>query len=84
MVFDALNASSESVEDILTAVSRFAGGGIKHEYSTDKIEGIYSGFDTNALSKPSLGRAMLGWMPKKKSFVDGMPIWWASWKAGQA
>ena len=72
VIFDALNNSSESIEDILATVSKLAGDGVKHRYAPDRIEGIYAGFDTTTLSKPSLGRAMLGWTPKKKSFVDGM------------
>lgn len=79
-VFDAVNAASESVDDILAAVGGLVG--VKYRY-TEIPPGILQGMDLQTLSKPSLGRAMLGWVPRKKSLVDGLPTYYKAWKATQ-
>jgi hypothetical protein len=79
-VFDAVNAASESVDDILAAVGSLVG--VKHTY-TQIPPGILQGIDLQTLSKPSLGRAMLGWVPRKKSLVDGLPAYYQAWQVTQ-
>jgi hypothetical protein len=38
---------------------------------------------TTSLLKPYLGKTLLGWCPRKPGFVDGLPIYYAAWKAAQ-
>ena len=38
---------------------------------------------TTTLLKPYLAKAILGWRPNKSGLVDGLPIYYASWKAAQ-
>jgi nucleoside-diphosphate-sugar epimerase len=38
---------------------------------------------TTSLLRPYLARALLGWQPMKPGFVDGLPIYYAAWKASQ-
>lgn len=79
-VFDAVNAASESVDDVLAAVGSLVN--VKHNY-TRVPPGIFQGIDLQTLSKPSLGRAMLGWVPRKKSLVDGLPTYYKAWRVTQ-
>lgn len=79
MAFDAINSASESVEDILSTIGRLLD--VKHGYVAPVQGSIYEGMDTQVWSKPSLGRALVGWEPKKASFVSGIKTYYEAWKA---
>ena len=38
---------------------------------------------TTTLVKPYLAKSILGWRPSKAGLVDGLPIYYAAWKAIQ-
>ena len=38
---------------------------------------------TTTLLKPYLAKSILGWHPSKPGLVDGLPIYYAAWKAAQ-
>jgi len=38
---------------------------------------------TTSLLRPYLARTLLGWQAKKPGFIDGLPTYYAAWKASQ-
>jgi hypothetical protein len=38
---------------------------------------------TTILIRPYLAKTLLGWQPKKPGLVDGLPVYYAAWKAAQ-
>lgn len=38
---------------------------------------------TTTLIRPYLAKTLLGWRPSKPGLVDGLPIYYAAWKASQ-
>jgi hypothetical protein len=38
---------------------------------------------TTSLLQPYLARTVLDWRPSKPGFIDGLPIYYAAWKAAQ-
>ena len=38
---------------------------------------------TTTLLKPYLAKSIVGWRPNKAGLVDGLPIYYAAWKAAQ-
>ena len=38
---------------------------------------------TTTLVRPYLAKTLLGWQPSKPGLVDGLPIYYAAWKAAQ-
>ncbi|CAG8480964.1 1402_t:CDS:2 [Cetraspora pellucida] len=78
-IFNIVNNSTESMGDILTAIARVTGfkGEIKfREPTTDfEIAMTHTDLFTNRKSQ-----TLLGWHQKKLGFVDGIEIWWNSFK----
>ncbi|TDL25628.1 NAD-binding protein [Rickenella mellea] len=81
VIFDASNNQTESVEDILINIVEVSGAS---GYSFREPDNVFEqAVATTTLIRPSLGRALLGWAPKKAGFVDGMKTYYASWQAAQ-
>ncbi|TDL25805.1 NAD-binding protein [Rickenella mellea] len=81
VIFDASNNQTESVEDVLSKIVEVSGA---EGYSFHEPGNIFElALATTSLIRPSLGRALLGWAPKKAGFVDGMKTYYASWQAAQ-
>jgi len=80
LTFDACNSISESVDAILAALVKASGSaGYKYRSPANLFE---TAMTTEVLTRPSLGRALVGWVPKKMGFVDGMAIYWRAWVEG--
>ncbi|RIB08938.1 NAD-P-binding protein [Gigaspora rosea] len=78
-IFNITNNSTESMGDVLTAIARVTKfkGEIKfREPTTDfEIAMAHTDLFTNRKSQ-----TLLGWYQKKLGFVDGIEIWWNSFK----
>ncbi|CAG8520174.1 20093_t:CDS:2 [Cetraspora pellucida] len=78
-IFLIANNSTESMGDMLTAIARvtgFKGEIIFREPTTDfEVALTHTGIFTNCKSQ-----TLLGWRQKKLGFVDGIEIWWNSFK----
>ncbi|KAH8103279.1 hypothetical protein BXZ70DRAFT_715169 [Cristinia sonorae] len=78
-IFDVVNDNTESVDDILTkAVAVSGASGFEYIQPTNPFEVALA---TTQLIRPHLARALLGWVPRKASIVDGLEIYFAAWKA---
>lgn len=81
LTFDAGNPQSESVDDILAKLAQVAGlKGYTYKKPTNAFE---EAMTTTAFSRPSLGRALVGWVPKKLGLVDGMALYYHAYVASQ-
>ncbi|KDQ51278.1 hypothetical protein JAAARDRAFT_62670 [Jaapia argillacea MUCL 33604] len=79
LVFDAANDLTESADDVLAKLAEVAG--VKG-YEYIKPSNLYEvALGTTCLLRPYLGRALLGWQPKKPGLVDGLATYYAAWKA---
>jgi len=77
LTFDVANPTAESVDAILAAIVKVSGcAGYKYRAPTNVFEVALT---TDAVTRPSLGRALVGWVPKKIGLVDGMAIYWKAW-----
>ncbi|OZJ07039.1 hypothetical protein BZG36_00094 [Bifiguratus adelaidae] len=83
IVFDVVNPASESTDDVLRAIARVTGAdpNIVYKEITNPFEACMA---SSQICPPSLGRALLGWFPKKRSLVDGMDQYYAAWKASRS
>jgi len=81
-IFDAVNAFTESVDDLLTALVRVSGAKPPFEY-TKPANAFEVAIGTTSLIRPYLAKALLDWQPSKPGLVDGLSIYYASWKAAQ-
>ncbi|KAF9016378.1 NAD(P)-binding protein [Hymenopellis radicata] len=78
-IFDAANDTTESEEDVLTKLVKISGAS---GYRLKKPDTVFErALCQTSLVRPYLGRALLGWQPKKIGLVDGLATYYASWKA---
>ncbi|KZT58912.1 NAD(P)-binding protein [Calocera cornea HHB12733] len=81
LTFDGANPSSESLDDILAKLVQVSGC---KGYSFREPANLFEvALTTTSFSRPSLGRALTSWVPKKISLVDGMAIYYNTWVASQ-
>ncbi|CAG8643799.1 13664_t:CDS:2 [Dentiscutata erythropus] len=78
-IFNIVNNSTESMGDVLTAIARVTKfkGEIKYREPTTDFEIAMTHTDLFTNRKP---QTLLGWHQKKLGFVDGIEIWWNSFK----
>jgi len=82
LIFDAANDQTESVDDVLAALVKVSGAQKLYEYRkpTNAWE---VALGATILIRPYLAKTLLGWQPKKPGLVDGLPVYYAAWKAAQ-
>lgn len=79
-IFDASNDFTESVDDFLAALVKVSGAQGPYEYV--KPSNAYEvALATTSLVRPYLAKALLGWRPTKPGLVEGLPVYYAAWKA---
>ncbi|TFK52671.1 NAD(P)-binding protein [Heliocybe sulcata] len=81
-IFDAANDLTESQEDFLKKLVEVSGAQGPHEWLKHEHP-YHDALATTSLIRPYLARALLGWQPKKAGLIDGLPTYYASWKASQ-
>ncbi|KAK4686743.1 hypothetical protein P7C73_g3378, partial [Tremellales sp. Uapishka_1] len=79
--FVAANPHSERYTDILDAVVRVSGAKGYALRAPDERNPFEIAWASTTNLKPSLAHALTGWVPRKMGLVDGMDIYWASFKA---
>ncbi|KAJ2491400.1 hypothetical protein IWW37_002284 [Coemansia sp. RSA 2050] len=80
-VLTAANRSSEPVQDIIRAVRRLAG---KREIQVESYRPSNVSDEGVALTQvidTRITRAVTGWEPRKRTFVEGVAEYYQSWKA---
>ncbi|GBE79401.1 NAD(P)-binding protein [Sparassis latifolia] len=78
-ILDAANDFTESTDDILQKLVEVSGAsGYTYIEPTNLFE---TATVTSAIIRPYLGRALLGWQPRKAGVVDHLEIYYNAWKA---
>ena len=79
MIFDSTNEHTESVDDVLSTITRLSGAkGYNYRAPTNPFETAVA---VTTRLRPTLARSLLGWHPRKPSLVDGMEVYFAAYKA---
>ncbi|TFK36299.1 hypothetical protein BDQ12DRAFT_699761 [Crucibulum laeve] len=82
-IFDACNDQTESTDDFLEALVKVSGA--KGPYQYTKPANLYEvALGTTSLIRPYLARSLLGWRPTMPGLIDGLPTYYAAWKAANA
>lgn len=98
-IFDGANNFTESVDELLAATVKVSGAKGPYEYikPTDcaLVPSLWNipahsfpivlekAIGATTLARPYLANALLGWQPSKPGLVEGLPIYYAAWKAAQ-
>ncbi|TCD60913.1 hypothetical protein EIP91_009304 [Steccherinum ochraceum] len=78
-IFDVVNDTTESVDEILAKAAKLIGAsGYEYVAPTNPFEEALS---TTQIIRPYLARALLGWTPRRIGLLDGLEIYYASFKA---
>ncbi|EJU04357.1 NADP-binding protein [Dacryopinax primogenitus] len=81
LTFDAANPQSESLDDLLAKLAQVSGcSGYSYRAPQNTFEVAMT---TTSFTRPSLGRALTGWVPKKFGLVDGMQVYYKTYVASQ-
>ncbi|KIK64209.1 hypothetical protein GYMLUDRAFT_40498 [Collybiopsis luxurians FD-317 M1] len=79
-IFDASNDLLEDMDLFLKKLSQIAG--LNGEYEYRKPTTVFEvALGTTVLVRPYLGRALLGWQPRKIGLIDGLDIYYAAYLA---
>ncbi|EIW81198.1 NAD(P)-binding protein [Coniophora puteana RWD-64-598 SS2] len=79
LVFDGANQSTESVDDLLAKLVEVTGAhGFDYKEPSNAFERAIA---TTTLLRPYTGRALVDWVPRKASVVDGLTTYYAAWQA---
>ncbi|KAF4598957.1 hypothetical protein EYR38_007370 [Pleurotus pulmonarius] len=81
-IFDAANDFTESVDDLMHRLTEVSGARCPYEY-VQPSNLFEAAIGTTVLCRPSLARALLGWVPRKAGLVDGLGIYYAAWSASR-
>lgn len=79
-IFDAVNNSSESVDDIIKNLIKISNANPNYKYVKPKNR-LEEALSFTNITHPTLARDLLKWYPKKLSLVDGMQQYYNSWNA---
>ncbi|GES86997.1 NAD-P-binding protein [Rhizophagus clarus] len=79
-IFNIINNQSESLGDMLGAVARITEykGEVKYKSPTSKFEEAMA---STGIFSNKKAQSILGWKQRQLGFVDGINIWWNSYKA---
>ncbi|KAG8214319.1 hypothetical protein J3R82DRAFT_9276 [Butyriboletus roseoflavus] len=82
LAIDAGNETTESIDDFLRKLIQVSGAKGPHRWvePTNLFEEALS---TTGLLRPYLARSLLGWQQKKPGLTDGLPLYYAAWKASR-
>ncbi|CAB4486907.1 NAD-P-binding protein [Rhizophagus irregularis] len=79
-IFNIINNQSDSIGDILEAVARITEykGEIKYKSPTNEYEEAMA---SSGIFSNKKAQTILGWNQRQLGFIDGINIWWNSYKA---
>lgn len=79
IIIDATNNFTESVDDILTNLSRISGANdYKYTQPSNPFEEAVA---VTSRIRPTLATSLLGWHIRKPGLVDGLETYFAAYKA---
>ncbi|KAI0635891.1 NAD-P-binding protein [Trametes polyzona] len=81
-IFDGSNDVNESTDAILQRLVEISGAKAPYEYfePTNLFEAALA---TNTVIRPYLGRALLGWRPRKAGLLDHLDLYYNAWQASE-
>ncbi|PSR88859.1 hypothetical protein PHLCEN_2v5008 [Hermanssonia centrifuga] len=79
-IFDGTNDFTESADELLEKLVQVSGAQGPYEYvqASNLFE---TAITATALIRPYLGRALLGWQPRKAGVIDNLEVYYNAWKA---
>ncbi|KAF8551936.1 NAD(P)-binding protein [Imleria badia] len=80
LAIDASNDTTESVEDFLQRLIQISGAKGPHGW-IEPANPFEEALATTVLVRPYLAKSLLGWQQKKPGLTDGLPQYYAAWKA---
>ncbi|OSD06535.1 NAD(P)-binding protein [Trametes coccinea BRFM310] len=81
-IFDVANDVTESTDAFLQRLVEVSGGTKPYVY-TEPANVFEATLNTTTIIRPYLGRALLGWRPRKAGLLDHMHIYYNAWKASE-
>ncbi|CDO75541.1 hypothetical protein BN946_scf184883.g3 [Trametes cinnabarina] len=81
-IFDAANDVSESTDAFLQWLVEVSGAKQPYQY-TPPTNLFEAALNTTTIIRPYLGRALLGWQPRKAGLLDHMDVYYNAWKASE-
>ncbi|KAI0818804.1 NAD(P)-binding protein [Irpex lacteus] len=79
LVFDASEDSTESTDEVLAKLAQLAGlGSYEYVAPTNLYEEAIA---ATGLVRPYLGRALLGWQPRRHGILADLALYYEAWKA---
>ncbi|KAI9060684.1 NAD(P)-binding protein [Trametes sanguinea] len=81
-IFDAVNDVNESTDAFLQRLVEVSGSKEPYKY-TEPANLSEIALNTTTILRPYLGRALLGWQPRKAGLLDHMDIYYNAWKASE-
>ncbi|KAI0775246.1 NAD(P)-binding protein [Trametes elegans] len=81
-IFDGSNDVTESTDAFLQRLVEISGAKGPYQYTapTNPFEVAVS---TTSIIRPYLGRALLGWRPRKAGLLDHLELYYNAWKASE-
>ncbi|KAJ8469811.1 hypothetical protein ONZ51_g8747 [Trametes cubensis] len=81
-VFDGTNDVNESTDAFLQRLVEISGAKGPYQYTTP-TNLFEKALSTTSILRPYLGRALLGWRPRKAGLLDHLDIYYKSWQASE-
>ncbi|KIJ60222.1 hypothetical protein HYDPIDRAFT_32478 [Hydnomerulius pinastri MD-312] len=82
LAIDAGNENTEPVDDFLQRLLEVSGAKGPYEWITPSNL-FEEALSTTQLLRPYLAKSLLGWSQKKPGLTEGLPLYYAAWKALQ-
>ncbi|KIJ04545.1 hypothetical protein PAXINDRAFT_52935, partial [Paxillus involutus ATCC 200175] len=80
LAIDAANENTEPVDDFLQRLVGVSGAKGPYEWTTPSNP-FEEALSTTQLVRPYLAKSLLGWQQKKPGLTEGLPMYYAAWKA---
>ncbi|KAI0368592.1 NAD(P)-binding protein [Pilatotrama ljubarskyi] len=81
-IFDGTNDVNESTDAFLQRLVEVSGAKGPYEY-TAPSNPFEVALSTTSILRPYLGRALLGWRPRKAGLIDHLEIYYKAWQASE-
>ncbi|KAI0671698.1 NAD-P-binding protein [Trametes maxima] len=81
-IFDGSNDVTESTDAFLQRLVEVSGAQAPYRFTTP-ANLFESALNTTTIIRPYLGRALLGWRPRKAGLLDHFHIYYNAWKAAE-
>ncbi|KAF9222923.1 NAD(P)-binding protein [Gyrodon lividus] len=82
LAIDAGNENTEPVGDFLQKLVEISGAKGPYEWTTPSNP-FEEALSTTQLLRPYLAKSLLGWQQKKPGLTEGLPMYYAAWRASR-